>query len=189
MSERRDMPLFAWGDALRATRVRRARLRRRAAIAATGIGLLGATIASPPIPRLVWNASASAPIGLYAVSPGATIARGDMVIAWPPREARRLAAERHYLPSNVPLLKRVAAIPGDRVCATEAMIWIENRRVAMRKERDRAGRAMPWWGGCVTLRNGELLLLNAPPDSFDGRYFGPSRAVAIVGKATPLWLR
>src|SRR3546814_1556457 len=46
-----------------------------------GITLLGLTMAFPPAPRLVWNASASAPIGLYAVTPGAPVGPGDMVIA------------------------------------------------------------------------------------------------------------
>lgn len=41
----------------------------------------------PPAPRLVWNATASAPIGLYGVLPGVAPARGEMVIACP--RARR----------------------------------------------------------------------------------------------------
>ena len=55
--------------------------------------------------------------------------------------------------------------------------------------RDRAGRLMPWWRGCTTLDRGALLLLNDPPASFDGRYFGPSRRTDVIGRATPLWLR
>lgn len=189
MTERRDLPLFRWGDALRADRLRRARLRRRGALAAAGIALIGLTIATPPAPRLVWNASASAPVGLYAVAPDAALARGDMVIAWAPPAPRRLAAERHYLPSNVPLVKRVAALPGDRICATGPDIWVENTRVAERRARDAAGRPMPWWHGCGTLKQGALLLLIDASASFDGRYFGPSRASDVVGKATPLWVR
>ncbi|HMQ18890.1 MAG TPA: S26 family signal peptidase, partial [Sphingopyxis sp.] len=80
-------------------------------------GALAATVVSAPAPRLVWNVSASAPRGLYAVSPAAAIARGDTVIAWVPSEWRRLAALRLYIPINVPLVKRVAAGAGGRVCA------------------------------------------------------------------------
>src|SRR3546814_1519836 len=65
---------------------------------------------------LVWNASASAPIGLYSVSPGVPADPGDMVIARVPQLWRDLAARRHYLPANVPLVKRVAAAAGDDVC-------------------------------------------------------------------------
>src|ERR1044072_3681221 len=127
----RPLPLFAWFELQRATHVRRLRLRRRAASLRAGIACLGLTIALPPLPRLVWNASASAPIGLYAVSPGAALQRGDMVIAWPPSEARHLAASRHYLPSNVPLVKRVAGIGGDTICAVDRVVTVGRRTAAV----------------------------------------------------------
>jgi conjugative transfer signal peptidase TraF len=188
--ERRDLPLFAWGNALRAARARRAKLRRRAALLGVGIGCLGATIALPPLPRLVWNASASAPIGLYAVSPGAVLKRGDMVIAWPPAEARQLAASRHYLPSNVPLVKRVASIAGDTICAVDRVVTVNGGPVAKRRVADTVGRPLPAWQGCIRLGPGMVFLLMAEtPDSFDGRYFGATLAQDAIGKATPLWLR
>ena len=193
MTKRRDLPLFAHAqaqrDALRIARLRRVRLCRRFAVGAAGIALIGTTIAAPPLPRLVWNASASAPLGLYAVTPGAPLARGDMVIAWAPSGPRRLAAERHYLPINVPLVKRVRAVPGDRICAIDRAITVEGRRVAERRPHDAVGRPMPWWRGCMVLKNGSLLLLNDAPASFDGRYFGPTRAADVIGKAIPLWAR
>lgn len=188
-----SLPLFAHAavqrDALRAVRLRRIRLRRCCAVAAAGIALVGSTIARPPLPRLVWNASASAPLGLYAVSPAAPLARGDMVIAWAPPGSRALAAARQYLPANVPLVKRVAGMPGDRICAIGAAIYVDGRRRAERLTADHAGRPLPWWRGCVTLATGTLLLLNEAPASFDGRYFGPSRRSDVIGKAIPLWLR
>lgn len=188
MTERRDLPLFQWSDALRAARQKRARLRRRLVAAVAGIACLGVTIAAPPLPRLVWNASASAPIGLYGVTPGASLKRGDMVIAWAPAGPRSLAAARHYLPGNVPLVKRVAAIPGDRVCAIGSGIYVAGTHAAERRTRDAANRPMPWWRGCVTLRNGTLFLLMDAPASFDGRYFGPTSAPDVIGKVTPLWV-
>jgi conjugative transfer signal peptidase TraF len=137
---------------------------------------------------LVWNASASAPLGLYAVTPGALPQAGDMVVAWVPEGARRLAAERRYIPVNVPLVKRVAAVPGDEVCAFREAAFVRGRRVATRRARDGRGRPMPWWSGCRLLHDGEYFLLMAEtPDSFDGRYFGISKAQEIVGKAAPLW--
>lgn len=190
MVERRDLPLFAWGDALRAARLRRGRLRRRAAFLTVGIVALGTTIALPPRPRLVWNASASAPIGLYAVSPGARLAHGDMVIAWPPAAARVLAARRRYLPANVPLVKRVVAVAGDTICAAGRVVAIDGRPAALRRDRDVMGRVLPAWQGCVRLGPDMVfLLMGETPNSFDGRYFGPTLARDIVGKATPLWLR
>ncbi|MGC6331143.1 S26 family signal peptidase [Rhizorhabdus sp. FW153] len=190
MVERRDLPLFAWGNALRAARARRTRLCRRAALLGAGIACLGLTIALPPLPRLVWNSSASAPIGLYAVSPGAALKRGDMVIAWPPSDARHLAASRRYLPSNVPLVKRIAGIAGDTICAVDRAVTVNGRPVAIRRAADAVGRPLPAWQGCIRLGPGMVFLLMAKtPDSFDGRYFGATLAQDVIGKATPLWLR
>lgn len=201
MTERRDptanLPLFAHADACavarddrrRAVHGRRLWRHVRFAGAILGFTLLGITIAAPPRPRLVWNASASAPVGLYVVSPVAPLARGDMVIAWAPSGPRALAAARHYLPANVPLVKRVRGVPGDRVCAIGRTITVNGAAVAGRRRRDAAGRTMPRWRGCVTLDPASLLLLNDAPASFDGRYFGPSHRSEIVGKATPLWVR
>ncbi|BBE35271.1 S26 family signal peptidase [Sphingosinicella microcystinivorans] len=183
-----DLPLIAWGDELRRARFARRRLIRRTGALAALIGLVGTTIAVPPAPRLIWNASASAPIGLYAVAPDAPPNAGDMVIAWVPESARRLAATRRYIPMNVPLVKRVAAVPGDTVCAIGDAVFIDGRRVAVRRAADRMGRAMPWWTGCRTLRGGDyFLLMDAAPASFDGRYFGITDRRDIIGTARLLW--
>jgi len=152
---------------------------------ALGIGMLAAP--ALVVPRLVWNASKSAPVGLYWRSDGA-IAQGDLVLAWAPEAARRLAAERGYLPRTVPLLKRVAARAGDTVCAEGDQILIDGRAAADRWEQDPSGRPLPHWQGCRTLRAGELfLLMRRVPDSFDGRYFGVIEPDAVIGKAVPLW--
>ena len=190
MAERRDLPLFAWGEDLRSARRRRRKLARRAAFVALGCACVLTTTIAPPRPQLVWNASASAPLGLYRVTPGVPLHRGDMVIARTPLSVRALAASRHYLPANVPLVKRVAGVPGDLVCAAGRTITVNGRVLATRRASDRLGRPLPWWNGCRTLRDGALLLLMAgTPDSFDGRYFGPTEATDVVGKATALWLR
>ena len=151
---------------------------------------LAATLLVEPRPRLVWNASASAPVGLYAVGDGAPLARGDMVIARVPVEFRLFAARRHYLPTNVPLVKRVAAAAGDEVCAAGARVMVNGRLVARRLDRDGAGRPMPWWSGCAELGTGEyFLLMTDSAASFDGRYFGVSEVGDIVGKARLIWRR
>lgn len=148
---------------------------------------LGVTIACPPLPRLVWNASASAPIGLYTVSPGVAVTRGDMVIARVPARWRDLAARRRYIPANVPLVKRVAAGPGDRVCAIHGQIHINGHGVAAQHRMDGRSRIMPRWHGCMILSDGAVFLLMDAPDSFDGRYFGPTAPGDIIGKARLLW--
>jgi len=189
MTDARNLPLFAWGDALRAARLRRQLLRRRALILGAGIAALNLTMVFPPVPRLVWNHSASAPVGLYLVSPGAHLVPGDMVVAWPPEPARTLAAHRHYLPSDVPLVKRVAGAAGDSVCAQGDRVTIDGKVAAHRLAADPSGRPLPRWEGCLRLRQGSyLLLMTLRPDSFDGRYFGVTHERDIVGKARPLWI-
>jgi len=180
-------PLLDWGDTLRAAKARHRRRVRRIAIGAAGIAVLLSTVALPPAPRLVWNASASAPIGLYAVAPGIAAQPGDMVVARLPEPYRRLAATRRYVPLNVPLVKRVAATAGDEICALGRQIFVNGQPVAERLDVDRAGRPMPQWSGCRRLRGGQRFLLMDAFASFDGRYFGVTEGVDIVGKAQLLW--
>ncbi|WP_324698926.1 S26 family signal peptidase [Novosphingobium sp. RL4] len=189
-TSRGDAPLHAWGAALRKARLHCRRIRRAAISIGILVSAVGWTVGFQPAPRLVWNASASAPIGLYSVSPGTVVATGDMVIATLPEPSRAFAATRRYLPSNVPLVKRVAAGPGDEVCAIGARIFVEGMPVASRRQRDGHGRLMPWWEGCRRLRGGQFfLLMKGSPDSFDGRYFGVTAGSEIVGPARLLWAR
>lgn len=183
-------PLLDWGEQLRATKRKRRLLGRRIAITGIGITLLGLTMAFPPAPRLVWNASASASIGLYAVIPGAPVDPGDMVIARVPDPWRMIAAQRRYIPVNVPLVKRVAAVAGDEVCALGQEIFVNGKWVAERRVTDAKGRSMPWWSGCTRLCGRQLfLLMPGSPASFDGRYFGVTEGRLVVGKARLLWAK
>ncbi len=153
----------------------------------TVLTVLATSVTLVPTPQLVWNASASAPIGFYWRIAGAP-SRGDLVLARAPLWARRLVAERHYLPRNVPIIKRVAAVAGDVVCAASATISIDGRAVAHRLASDRISRPLPQWEGCEALGAGEFFLLMADaPDSFDGRYFGVTERRDIIGRLVPLW--
>jgi conjugative transfer signal peptidase TraF len=153
-----------------------------------GIILLGASNITLPRPFLTWNSTASVPIGLYGVQPVGDLHVGDMVLFSPPRTLTALLAERGYLPLGVPMLKPIAALPGDRVCRTEMQVTVNGSAIAYALERDRMGRPLPVWSGCRLLGPDELFLLNpAVAASFDGRYFGPLPVTAIVGRAVPLW--
>lgn len=181
-----DLPLFRWGEDLR----RRAMLRqyrKNVAAAALSCGTLLAGLAWHPRPTLIWNASASAPPGLYLLySPSVRI--GDMVAARLPPPFGVLAARRRYLPAGVPLIKKVMAGPGDIVCAAGRSIRIDGRPVALRLSADNAGRPLPTWSGCKRLQQDELfLLMPGNPQSFDGRYFGMSHRLDILGQVTLIW--
>jgi conjugative transfer signal peptidase TraF len=160
---------------------------RNGTLAALGLGALAL---SPSTPRFVWNASASAPLGLYRVEPTVALHKGDLVLAWAPESGRRLAAERGYLPRSVPLTKRIAAMAGDTVCGQHGLIVINGWIAAIQLAADPQGRPLPPWTGCRQLTPGEAFLLMAEVwDSFDGRYFGPVQTSAILGKLVPLWTR
>lgn len=147
------------------------------------------TVRWAPAPLLIWNASDSSPIGLYAVASSPDLRLGDTALAWPPGALRELAAARGYLPARVPLVKEVAGIEGDRICAQGRQIRRNGRLIALRRSFDPSGRRMPSWSGCVRLESGDVFLLsNRSPLAFDGRYFGISRRPDVIGRASLLWL-
>lgn len=142
-----------------------------------------------PAPRFVWNVSASAPVGLYAVDRTRALAVGDMVAARLGEPHRTFAAERHYLPRNVPIVKRVAAVAGDQVCARGRIVSVNDAATAHRQARDARGRALPSWHGCAVLASDQLLLIGTNPASFDGRYFGLTVQSEVIGRVTKIWPR
>lgn len=147
-----------------------------------------ATLTVPVSRYVVWNATASVPTGLYAIRGKASLHVGERVAIEPPPALRNLLAERRYLPTGVPLLKRIAAVSGQRVCRFAHGITIDGTYVGAARARDRLGRPLPVWAGCHVLQSGELFVMNpAAPDSFDGRYFGVLRKAYVIGRATPVW--
>jgi len=153
-------------------------------------GYAAATPGSPSQALFVWNATASAPTGLYRVRHDRASTRGDLVLAVPTPKLAAFAARRGYLPARVPLVKRIAAVAGDAVCARGTEIFIDGRLAAARLAADSKGRPLPAWSGCRTLHKGEVFLLMANVrTSFDGRYFGPTNISDIAGRLEPLWTR
>ena len=141
-------------------------------------------------PLFVWNASASVPIGLYAVRPTGALIVTDLVVARPPEPLAKWLDERRYLPMGAPLIKRVAGLPGQKICRDGLDISVDEIVMAQARESDHLGRPLPVWQGCRVLLPGEIFLLNwDEPASLDGRYFGAFPIEAIVGRAAPLWTR
>lgn len=163
---------------------------RATAAAATIFSTLFVAVAwLKPAPRFLWNASASAPTGLYRVDVGAPPRLGDLVAIAPPPALGTFLAQRGYLPHGVPLLKRVAGLPGALVCRSGVFVTVNGVAVARALARDRANRPLPVWTGCRIVDRDELFLVNAARDSLDGRYFGPLSAAGLLGAAHPILTR
>jgi len=149
---------------------------------------IASTFAATHDPLLVWNASASVPIGLYAVQPIGKLAVTDLVVARPPEALQGWLAKRHYLAHGVLLIKRVAALPGQRICRNGRAVTVDGIEMAAAQERDHVGRPLPTWSGCLSVAPGKVFLLNwDEPASLDGRYFGTIPLEKLIGRAVPLW--
>lgn len=137
---------------------------------------------------VIWNASPSAPIGLYEVRAADRLDVPDLVVVDAPEPLARFVTERGYLPPDVPLLKRVVGLPGQTVCRFDRTISVDGTEIGAALERDRMGRPMPVWQGCRRIAPDEIFLMNRDVEnSLDGRYFGPIPASSILGSAVPLW--
>ena len=75
------------------------------------VALLTSVICAKPVALYVWNASESAPLGLYRLQPVDTLFVTELVAVMPPEPLATFLAEGSYLPRGVPMLKRVLAIP------------------------------------------------------------------------------
>ena len=168
-----------------------------ATLAVIGFAALAWASFVSPLPRLTYNPSDSVAVGWYRVEPLSQragslplpLSVGSIVLIGLPPDAAALAARRGYLPTHVPLLKRVGAVAPQHVCVFDALVWIDGVPVAAVRPADRLGRPLPSWPQCRQLRPGELFLLSATnPASFDSRYFGPVSASAVIGVAHPVWL-
>jgi conjugative transfer signal peptidase TraF len=138
--------------------------------------------------RVYFNPSASAPEGWYWLAGSRSFELDSFVVSSLPRPAAVLANDRNYIPQAIPVLKKVAAVPGDLVCESQGDVLINGRFVARASTRDGAGRELEPWKGCRTLASGEYFLLNSDnPQSFDSRYFGPVSESMLMGRAVPLW--
>jgi type IV secretory pathway protease TraF len=165
-------------------------MRAPTVLLATAAGVFSLAVAAPLAgrPRLIWNATASAPEGLYWLAAADRLAVGDWAAVRPPPGLRVWLDRRGYLPAGALLIKRLAAAAPTQVCRYGETITIAAAVAGQAAPRDRAGRELPVWQGCRTLGAQQLFFLNDAPGSLDGRYFGPLPRAAVVGRAVPLWL-
>jgi conjugative transfer signal peptidase TraF len=153
------------------------------------ITVLAAILLAPAQSRLPWivyNASGSAPFGFYRVG-NRVPKRGDIVAIRASKTLEHLLVTHTVLPPGIPLLKRVTALGGDRICRSAGVVFVNGEAVAEALERDRDGHPMPIWEGCFTLFDGQFFVVQPHPFSFDSRYFGPVSECQIIGIARPIW--
>ena len=163
------------------------RLATLLATAVTSISLGTSVLVDAP-KTLIWNASPSAPIGLYLVQPAEVLDVTDLVAVTAPPMIAEFMSDRGYLPLGVPMLKRILALPGQTVCRHGFEIIAYDSTIGYARDRDNAGRKMPVWQGCRRIGDDELFLMNVHvPDSVDGRYFGPLPRGYVIGRALPVW--
>jgi len=161
---------------------------RTALIALVIITATLVTAFCPLIPRLVWNASPSVPVGLYVIRPAKHYQHGDLIAANPPSWLAKTLGDRGYLPRGVPLMKFIAATMRQRVCRFGNRITIDGKTAGFARDLDSLGRPLRTWKGCHTLGEGEVFLMNFNVnDSLDGRYFQTFPSTYIVGHAMPVW--
>lgn len=144
------------------------------------------------------NTTKSLPLGLYQVTD--QVHKGGYVSACVPLDAptMRMAIERHYFPDGTcpggvaPLLKHVAAVPGDTVTLTAEAVIINGQALANTKTiyQDRYGaRLEPVARGTFTVPPDTYwLIANENRGSYDSRYFGPVPKAAIEHAMRPVLL-
>jgi conjugative transfer signal peptidase TraF len=168
-----------------------------ATLAAIGFAALAWASFVSPLPRLTYNPSDSVAVGWYRVDPldhwagslPSPFSVNSIVLVPLPADAAALASQRGYLPTRVPLLKRVGAIAPQEVCIAGGIVRIDGVPSAAVLRVDRLGRPLPSWQQCRRLESGELFLLSVTnPASFDSRYFGPVSTSTVIGVAHPVWL-
>jgi conjugative transfer signal peptidase TraF len=139
-------------------------------------------------PRYVWNASSSVPVGLYQIEPAGKLTITQLVAVQPPDPLAAFLDLNGYLPSGLPMLKRVVALPGQIVCRIGLIITVDNFEIGQAHERDGQNRPLPVWQGCRVIGEDEIFIMNwQSADSLDSRYFGPLSASAVIGRALPVW--
>lgn len=156
---------------------------RRLLVAVLALGLL-VVVRSWLGARIARNDSPSMQQGYYWLVPGASVRRGDVVLACPPARFTRWAQSAGILgpgPCNggESVIKRVVAVAGDRVRIDARGVSVDGRYLPGSRPALFHGVAVPHVAfGERTLGPGEVQLAgDRRSQSWDGRYFGPTSVV------------
>lgn len=133
---------------------------------------------------LVWNGSASAPVGFYMKAQDQTISLHDFVLV---KTGTKLDSISSLYPTKPTyLLKHVELIPGERYRVDGNKIFTE-RQTFLRQKTSINGIKLPRLeDGVYVVPQGHYFVANFPEKSFDSRYFGPVPEEDIIQKVTPI---
>ncbi|MBQ7262102.1 MAG: S26 family signal peptidase [Synergistaceae bacterium] len=142
--------------------------------------------------RVIWNRTASVPLGLWWRTDG-PIERGD--VARVPIRAFRATEwvpdvywRKNAWGEDEPFLKRVAGLPGDLIEEGPfGLLKIDGEVVpnSAPLSTDRAGRALVAFPLPYRLAEDEAWLLSWSPRGFDSRYLGPA-SLTELRRAVPI---
>lgn len=142
---------------------------------------------------LVINITGSMPRGIYWSQSG-PIQRGDLVTFCLHEKDEALAIERHYLihgsrcQLSEPLIKKVIAVPGDRVVLTADFIAVNGRVLHYKTlDKDSHGRPLTAYPAGNYVNTNDYWVIGTGSDkSWDSRYFGPIQKKDILWKIRPV---
>lgn len=137
--------------------------------------------------QLFFNLSPGEAKGLYMLVPlsDKTLSLGEKVLLNVPNEAQKFFPVNQ--PLEMPLLKTVAGLPGDRYLVSNTSIYVNGRYLGAVYNADQDGKALPQKRGAFVVKEGSFLPVATKTDkSIDGRYFGDVPIAAVWGKAIPI---
>jgi len=163
----------------------------RIATAVTGCAILiGVSLIGYRLPAALGfclNLTPSEPVGVYRLVAGGA-ERGALV--WLKQPVGSAASVLHrYAPVNIPLIKRVAATPGDIVqvgtlgVRIDGTLWPDSVPL----DRDAEGRSLrPYPFGTYRVRAGQLWVMSEHTRGIDSRYFGPIANTSVISRLVPV---
>jgi len=145
-----------------------------------------------------FNFTGSEPNGVYRVTEITKgLSAGDLVVACPPERAARLSVERGYVFSagkcpggSFPFMKKIVAVPGDRVQVSRVGIFVNGILVknSLPRKVDSRGNPVPGIMGYDKITSGYWLVSSYSGLSYDSRYWGAIPAQSIFNYATPVFV-
>ena len=161
----------------------------------TGIVVIGAVSFFSGIR---FNFTGSEPKGVYRITKiSNALSVGDLVVACPPEMAARLSVERGYVFSagkcpggSFPFMKKIVAVPGDRVRVADIGIFVNGILVRNSSPRkvDSRGNPVPGILGYNKVTSGYWLVSSYSKLSYDSRYWGAIPAQSIFSYASPVFV-